>query len=98
MFEGRTYTQNSGYKGWGIRFSDHDGGVATTAYSYKLSEAERFEMARRITAALNFTRNMRVEQLEADIDGVDQRAKIAALQARVRDLEGQLARAMEAAN
>ncbi|OEZ53004.1 hypothetical protein JAB5_27500 [Janthinobacterium sp. HH103] len=64
MFEGRTYTQNSGYKGWGIRFGDHDGGVATTAYSYSMSEAERYEMARRITAALNLTRFLSIEQLE----------------------------------
>lgn len=64
MFEGRTYTQNSGYKGCGIRFGDHDGGVATTAYSYSMSEAERYEMARRITAALNLTRYLSIEQLE----------------------------------
>ena len=64
MFEGRTYTQNSGYKGWGIRFGDLDGGVATTAYSYSMSEVERFEMARRITAALNLTRYLTTEQIE----------------------------------
>ena len=64
MFEGRTYTHNSGYKGWGIRFGDQDGGVATTAYSYSMSEAERFEMARRIAAALNLTRYLTIEQLE----------------------------------
>eukprot|EP01133_Synstelium_polycarpum_P021993 gene21993-26404_t len=64
MFEGRTYKQNSGYKGWGIRFGDHDGGVATTAYSYSMSEAERYEMARRITAALNLTRFLSIEHLE----------------------------------
>lgn len=64
MFEGRTYVQKSGYKGWGIRFADVDGGVATTAYSYSMSENERYEMARRITAALNLTRDLSIEQLE----------------------------------
>jgi len=66
MFEGRTYTQNSGYKGWGIRFEDRDGGVATTAYSYSMSEGERFEMARRITAALNMTRYLTIDQMEGN--------------------------------
>lgn len=63
-FEGRTYSKNSGYKGWGIRLEDRDGGVATTAYSYSMSEEERFEMARRITAALNVTRYLTVDQME----------------------------------
>lgn len=31
MFQGRTYQQKSGYRGWGIRFADVDGGVETTA-------------------------------------------------------------------
>lgn len=65
MFEGRNYVQKSGYKGWGIRFADVDGGVATTAYSYSMSDDERFEMARRITAALNLTRHLTVDQMEA---------------------------------
>lgn len=64
MFEGRTYQQKSGYQGWGIRFADVDGGVATTAYSYAMTAEERFEMARRITAALNLTRHLTVEQME----------------------------------
>lgn len=96
MFEGRTYKQ-SGYGARTIRFADTDGGVATTTYSYKLTDDERAAMARRITAALNFTRNMSVERLEAGDVGVDQSAKIAALQARVRELEHRLACAMEVA-
>ena len=65
MFEGRVYKQKSGYKGWGIRFDDTDGGVATTAYSFCMSEEERYEMARRITAALNLTRHLTIEQMES---------------------------------
>lgn len=63
MFEGRRY-KYGGYGGRSIRFADEDGGVATTAYSYKLSDAEREEMARRITAALNLTRYLTVEAIE----------------------------------
>jgi hypothetical protein len=65
MFEQRTYIQNSGYKRAAIRFADKDGGVATTAYSFAMSDEEKFEMARRITAALNLTRNLTTEQMEA---------------------------------
>ena len=67
MFEGRTYQQQGGYKGLAIRFADQSKarGVATTAYSFALSDDQRFEMARRITAALNLTRNLTVEQMEA---------------------------------
>lgn len=64
MFEGRTY-KHGGYGGRSIRFADEDGGVATTAYSYKLSDDERDAMARRITAALNLTRHLTTEQMEA---------------------------------
>jgi hypothetical protein len=66
MFEGRKYRQEGGYKGWAIRFADQNKtpGVATTAYSFALSDEERFEMARRITAALNLTRHLTVEQME----------------------------------
>jgi hypothetical protein len=67
MFEGRTYLHDGGYKGWAIRFADQSKapGVATTAYSFAMSDAERLEMARRITAALNLTRFLTVEQMEA---------------------------------
>jgi len=65
MFEGRTYKQKGGYRDNAIRFADADGGVATTAYSYSMSEEEKFAMARRITAALNLTRHLTVEQIEA---------------------------------
>lgn len=64
MFEGRTYRQKGSYKGWAIRFADVDGGVATTSYSYGMSDVARFEMARRITAALNLTRHLTTEQME----------------------------------
>lgn len=63
MFKGRTY-KYGGYGDRSIRFADEDGGVATTAYSYKLSDEERAEMARRITAALNATRHLTTEQIE----------------------------------
>lgn len=67
MFEGRTYQQQGGYKGWAIRFADQNKtpGVATTAYSFALSDEERFQMARRITASLNLTRYLTVEQMGA---------------------------------
>lgn len=63
MFQGRIYTQ-CGFGARSIRFADSDGGVATTTYSYKLSDLERAEMARRITAALNLTRFLTTEQIE----------------------------------
>jgi hypothetical protein len=63
MFEGRRYRQ-CGLGARTIRFADADGGVATTTYSYKLSQNEREAMARRITAALNLTRHLTVEQME----------------------------------
>lgn len=67
MFEGRNYQQQGGYKGWAIRFADQRkaSGVATTAYSFAMTDEERFEMARRITAALNLTRHLTIEQMEA---------------------------------
>ncbi len=63
MFEGRTYKQ-VGFGARTIRFADADCGVATTTYSYKLTENERATMARRITAALNLTRFLSIEQME----------------------------------
>jgi hypothetical protein len=63
MFEGRTYKQ-VGLGARTIRFADADCGVATTTYSYKLDDDERAAMARRITAALNLTRFLSIEQLE----------------------------------
>ena len=67
MFEGRTYQQQGGYRDQAIRFADRSksNGVATTAYSFAMSAEERFEMARRITAALNLTRFLTTEQMEA---------------------------------
>lgn len=70
MFEGRTYRQ-IGYGSRTIRFADTDGGVATTTYSILMTQEERAAMARRITAALNFTRNLTVEQMEAAASLVD---------------------------
>lgn len=64
MFEGRIYKQ-VGFGSRTVRFADADCGVATTTYSYKLTEDERAAMARRITAALNLTRNLTTEQMEA---------------------------------
>lgn len=71
MFEGRTYRQ-VGYGSRTIRFADSDGGVATTTYSYSMTPEEREAMARRITAALNLTRNLTVEQMEAAAPLVDE--------------------------
>lgn len=70
MFEGRTYIHEGGYKGTAIRFegATKHKGVATTSYSFGMSDVERSEMARRITAALNLTTNYTVEQLEAAVD------------------------------
>lgn len=65
MFIGRTYKQKGGYRDNAIRFADTDGGVATTAYSYRLSNEEKYDMARRITAALNLARYLTIEQMEA---------------------------------
>jgi len=65
MFEGRKYKKKGGYRENAIRFADADGGVATTAYSYSMTEEEKYAMARRITAALNLTSNLTVEQMEA---------------------------------
>lgn len=68
MFKGRIYYQNGGYRGNSIRFLAESGGdaggVATTAYNYSMSPALRHEMARRITAALNLTRDMEIEEIE----------------------------------
>lgn len=67
MFKGRTFVQKGGYKGWSIQFADQrkTPGVATTAYSYALSDEERYEMARRITAALNLLRGYTTGEIEA---------------------------------
>lgn len=67
MFEGRKYVQQGGYEGWAIRFADKLSapGVATTSYSFAMSKEERFQMARRITAALNLTSKYTIEQIEA---------------------------------
>lgn len=69
MFEGRRFAHGGGYKDWAIRFGDCKirTGAATTAYSFGMSDLERTELARRITAALNFTRNIPTEQLEAAV-------------------------------
>jgi len=67
MFKGRIYYQHGGYRSNAIRFtngSGDGGGVATTTYSYSLSQEERYEMARRITAALNLTRDMDTDEIE----------------------------------
>lgn len=63
MFEGRTYRQ-VGFGSRTIRFADSDGGVATTTYSFSMSDEERAAMARRISAALNLTRHLTIEQME----------------------------------
>lgn len=66
MFEGKKYVQAGGYKGWATRFDEKTKapGVCTTSYSYGMTPTERFEMARRITAALNLTTNLTTEQME----------------------------------
>lgn len=62
-FVGRKYCQ-VGYGSRTIRFADVDGGVATTTYSYSMTQDERSEMARRITAALNLLSGMTTEEIE----------------------------------
>lgn len=61
---GNKYLRGIGYGARTIRFADADCGVATTTYSYKLDDNERAAMARRITAALNLTRFLSIEQME----------------------------------
>jgi hypothetical protein len=67
-FTGRRYKAGGHWSENGsrtIRFADKpEGGVATTTYSYNLTEDERAMMARRIRAALSWTTNLTVEQLE----------------------------------
>jgi len=65
MFEGRTYQQKGGYRDNAVRFADRESGVATTAYSYGMTTDERYAMAHRITAALNLTTRLSVEQMES---------------------------------
>lgn len=65
LFVGRTYRQKGGYRDNAIRFADKDGGVATTAYSFGMSDVEKHTMARRITTALNLTKHLTIEQMEA---------------------------------
>jgi len=82
MHEGRRYVHAGGHKTTAIRFADGKSqpGVATTSYSYGMSDEEKFEMARRITAALNLTRNLTVEQIEMLVK--EKEAKEAALAAK----------------
>lgn len=67
-FVGRRYVQHGGYRACAIRFKGMEttagGGVATTTYCYSMSPEQRHAMARRITAALNLTSNLTVEQIE----------------------------------
>lgn len=76
MFEGKSYIQKGGYKGWAIQFAGQSKtpGVATTAYSYGMTEEERYEMARRITAALNLARNFTTDQIEDACQHLPERA------------------------
>jgi hypothetical protein len=55
-----------GWHAYSVRYADgREEGVATCAYSYGLTNEERVDMARRITAALNATAHLTVEQIEA---------------------------------
>lgn len=55
-----------GWHAYSVRFADgRKEGVATCAYNHGMSDEERIEMARRITAALNATAHLTVEQIEA---------------------------------
>lgn len=67
-FVGRLYTQHGGYRACSVRFKGMEntagGGVATTTYCYSMSPEQRHAMARRITAALNLTSQLTVEQIE----------------------------------
>ena len=93
MFKGRIYYQHGGYMSNAIRFladGADDGGVATTTYSYSMTQEERHEMARRITAALNLTRDMETEEIERRA-GMTSNAKVTgspALSASPRGLPG----------
>ena len=65
-FVGRRYVQHGGYRACAIRFKGMEttagGGVATTTYCYSMSPEQRHAMARRITAALNLTSNLRLNR------------------------------------
>lgn len=67
-FVGRKYIQSGGYRACSIRFMGMEkisgGGVATTTYCYCMTPEQRHAMARRITAALNLTSHLTVEQIE----------------------------------
>lgn len=80
-FTGRSYKlKGTGdYDGRCIRFDDGTGsGVATTTYSYAMDMREKCVMARRITAALNATKHLTIEEIEGLAElGDKQRAKLA---------------------
>lgn len=63
MFTRRTFRQ-TGYGQRTVRFADIDGAVCTTTYSTSMSHEERAEMAKRITAALNFTMDLETGMLQ----------------------------------
>lgn len=51
---------------YSVRFADgRKEGVATCAYNHGMTAEEKVAMARRITAALNATAHLTVEQIEA---------------------------------
>lgn len=78
QFRGRKYQVVNRHMGaTAIRFADDKGtgGVATTAYSYSMTNDERAQMARRIAAALNLTSHYTIEELEAAADVVASRGK-----------------------
>lgn len=66
MYKGRTYKQ-TGWGGFTIQFADKtkNPGCATVTYNKYMTQDEKHELARRITAALNATRYMTTEQIEA---------------------------------
>jgi len=55
------------YQGATVRFNS-GGGCCTTTYSYGLSREARHQLAKRVAAALNATRHLSLEELEAMVE------------------------------
>ena len=53
----------TGYGGRTVRFED-GGSCCTCTYAFNLESEERHQLARRIAAALNATRNVNIDDLE----------------------------------
>lgn len=55
--------QVGGYAGCTVRFAGNTG-CCTCTYNYSMTPDEKHALARRITAALNYTSRMSIEEIE----------------------------------